>query len=412
MLLGFLTALTVYLITAQNVFAVSVTISNVPSTVTDQPFNIDVSVTGAGTGTNYIRANLFPTGSSNYFGYTFNGSSFINSSVYSDYLPVNIDSSGNWNGTIQAKLDPSNFFTGPGSYSLKVRRYTPTGSTYTWSNEVTVNINYANPTPTPTPSPTLSPTTSITPTPQPDIFSFSAAPIQINSNLSFTIPVQLNLPSSPNTLFYLKGAFKKSDSSNYFGLTKVGSNWIKNSNSYSDQLQITTDSSGSWSGNLDLQPDSTDSGFTGSGQYVFKIARYSSNGSGPNWSNETTVTITQVSSPSPTSTPAPTISIKPTPAVTPKTSTELDNNQATVAGEFIEATPSTNSSTSPTNPPSEFKNEKQSNPLPFIAAGLILISSSAVYIMHLHSLQSKIWQFIKPRLPMKLKSWPLGWLKH
>ncbi len=45
------------------IFAVTVTISNIPSTITDQPFNMDVAVSGAQANTtNYLRANLFPTG--------------------------------------------------------------------------------------------------------------------------------------------------------------------------------------------------------------------------------------------------------------------------------------------------------------------------------------------------------------
>ena len=116
--------LSIFLNIANPVYAVSVTISNTPSSITDQPFSLNVSISGAQTGTNYLRANLFPTGTTSYFGYTYNGSAYINSSDFSQYLPVTIDSSGNWNGSIQAKLDSSlSYFTGSGSYSLKVRRY-------------------------------------------------------------------------------------------------------------------------------------------------------------------------------------------------------------------------------------------------------------------------------------------------
>ena len=144
------------------IFAVTVTISNYPSVISDQPFNFDVSVSGAQSGTNYLRANLFLSGTTKYFGYTFNGSNFANSSDYSQYLPITIDPEGTWIGSIQAKLDPdSSYYNGPGTYSLKVRRYTQSGSSYTWSNEVNLSINL----PTPTPSPTPSPTPTSTPTP-------------------------------------------------------------------------------------------------------------------------------------------------------------------------------------------------------------------------------------------------------
>lgn len=154
---------------ATPVYAVSVTISNIPSSISDEPFSIDVSITGAQAGNNYLRANLFTSGTTKYFGYTSNGTSFVNSSDYSQYFPITIESSGNWSGTIQAKLDPdSSYYTGPGSYSLKVRRYTQSGSSYTWSNEVNLTINFATPSPAPTPIPTtLSPLPSPTPSPAP-----------------------------------------------------------------------------------------------------------------------------------------------------------------------------------------------------------------------------------------------------
>ena len=103
--------------------------------------------------------------------------------------------------------------------------------------------------------------------------------------------LDLNLSSNPITTFYLKGAFKKSESSNYFGHTKVGSSWIKNGSPYQDQYKITTDSSGKWSGIIEVQPDVLDSGYEGSGDYIFKVGRYTSSGSGPTWSNESNIKI-------------------------------------------------------------------------------------------------------------------------
>ncbi len=148
------------------VLAVSVTIPNTPLSVTDQPFNIDVAVSGAQAGTNYLRANLFSPGTTKYFGFTYNGTAFNNSSDYSQYLPITIDSSGSWSGIIQAKLDTdSNYYQGPGAYSLKVRRYTQSGSSYTWSNEASVDVSLPTPSPTPAPTPTPSPTPTPAPTP-------------------------------------------------------------------------------------------------------------------------------------------------------------------------------------------------------------------------------------------------------
>jgi hypothetical protein len=148
--------------------AVSVTISDLPASVTDQPFTFNVSVSGAQSGTNYLRANLFKTGTTDYFGFTNNGTSFYNGSDYSQYLPITIDSSGNWSGTLTSKVDTSsNNYQGPGEHSIKVRRYTSSGSSYTWSNESLVTISLPTPTPIPTNTPTPSATNTPTPTLKP-----------------------------------------------------------------------------------------------------------------------------------------------------------------------------------------------------------------------------------------------------
>ncbi len=123
-------------------------------------------------------------------------------------------------------------------------------------------------------------------------FTISNLPSQLNSDQVLVISVNLNLPNNPTTNFYLKGAFKKPDSSNYFGLTNVGSNWIANGSSYSNQFLITTNSVGNWSGNLEVKVDEEDSGYTGSWDYIFKVGRYTQSGSGPSWSNEVGVKIT------------------------------------------------------------------------------------------------------------------------
>jgi hypothetical protein len=176
--------------------AVSVNISNIPSSVTDQPFSIDVSVASASAGTNYLRANLFPTGTTSYFGYTYNGSDYINSSNYSEYFPITIPSSGSWSGTIQAKLDSaSSHYSGPGSYSLKVRRYTQSGSSYTWSNEVLLSVDFTLPTPSPSESP--SPTPSSSPSPS---ASASTSSSKTTKTTASTTPAKSSSPTpTPST---------------------------------------------------------------------------------------------------------------------------------------------------------------------------------------------------------------------
>lgn len=294
--------------------AVTVTTSN-PTSITNQPFSVTISVSGAvANTTNYLEVDLFQTGTTSYFGYTNNGSSFIkngSSSNCTQYYSIPIDSTGSWSGTIEGQLDSSSSnYTGPGSYSLKVRRYTASCS-YIWSNEVILTIN--------APSPTPSSTSSSSPATSPsNTFTISNIPQSINSNASFNASINLSLPSNPNANFYIKGAFQKSGSSNYFGKTSVGGSFIKNSSSYSNQASINTDSNGSYSGSLTVMPDDSDSGFLGDGDYSFKVGRYSSDGSGPSWSNEATIHINEVaaSTQTPSPTPSATTSKSPSPSST------------------------------------------------------------------------------------------------
>lgn len=271
-----------------SVFAVTVNILEAPATISDEPFAIKVSISGAQAGTNYLRANLYPKGTTSYFGYTFNGSSYYNGSDYSRYLPVTIDSTNTWSGEIQAKLDKSSpYFKGNDFYNLKVRRYTKSGSSYTWSNEVGVNIEDSTPTTTPTPQPTSQPSTASTPKTS---FVISSSQTSLEQVEVLTTTVAMT-GLKPNTSYFLKGAFRKPSSINYFGQTQVDTTWVKNNKSYSNQFPIESDNQGALNGSLSFLPDFEDSGFAGEGEYLFKVARYTSEGSGPAWSNELTITL-------------------------------------------------------------------------------------------------------------------------
>lgn len=172
----------------------------------------------------------------------------------------------------------------------------------------------ASPTPTPSPTntPTPSPTASPTPTPS-SSFTISNVPANINSDQSFTVNISLTLPSNPDANYYLKGAFKKVDGTRYFGLTKKDSNWIGYGEDYPQQYKISTDSSGTWSGTLEIKPDIYDSDYKGTGDYTFKIGRYTQGGS-LTWSNEQSVRITDTQSPTPTPNPTTTSKIQPSPS--------------------------------------------------------------------------------------------------
>lgn len=84
---------------------------------------------------------------------------------------------------------------------------------------------------------------------------------------------------------YLKAAFFKEGSTNYFGFIKKGEEWVKNSTTALEQKQITI---GSWDGNSSVKSDFSDTGFSGSGSYNFKLGFYyitsGGNTSSINWS--------------------------------------------------------------------------------------------------------------------------------
>lgn len=276
----------------------------------------------------------------------------------------------------------------PGLYYWKVGAKDSNG-TWFWSN--TWSFILTNSTPIPSPSSTPTPSPTLSPTPSPSLtssssFTISNTPSQINSNQLFNVSVNLSLPNNPNEKFYLKGAFKKSDSSNYFGLTKVSGSWIKNGSTYSNQFPITTDSSGNWSGNLEVKPDDEDSGFIGSGGYIFKVGRYKeSNNPSVIWSNESNVEITQVSVSIDTdnseSTPQP--SINPTNNLLPQTKSVL--SKTTSAPKFNYQIASVAAATSSATPSAkaEVKNQKQTSPMFWIGLVFIFAGISSLGYIYL-----------------------------
>lgn len=85
---------------------------------------------------------------------------------------------------------------------------------------------------------------------------------------------------------YLKGAFYKEGSTNYFGFTKSNDSWIKNSATSLFQREVMV---GVWDNQLFVKPDYEDTGFAGAGDYKFKLGFYylssSGNVSSVNWSS-------------------------------------------------------------------------------------------------------------------------------
>lgn len=260
-----------------------------------------------------------------------------------------------------------------------------------WSN--VWNFTLISSAPTPTETPMSTPPTTSTPTPfstsQPNSsFIISNTPSQIYSDQSFSVSVNLSSPNNPNTKFYLKGAFKKAGGSNYFGLTEVSGDWVTNGSSYSDQFPVTTDSSGSWPGNLEVKPDSEDKGFTGTGDYIFKVGKYNASDASPSvsWSNEVTINIiytgnsdadnssTNKSSQTNSQVTPTSVKTKPITSIS-KTSSKSKYSDTSMYQSATVAGTATSTASATTEAKLEIKNQKQISPIIWI--GLIFIFAGA-----------------------------------
>lgn len=273
---------------------------------------VDLSLQGQANKNYFLEGAFKKVDGSNYFGLTQKDGNWVTytSSNFSTLPEVTTDDQGTWHGTLKIKLDTaSSNFNGNGNYVLQIKRFTEGGSSSFSDNQVQVAVSGS--VASPAPSASSGPTASSSPDASLDSndgklhFTFSAAPSSVNSDQTFSVSVVLS-NDKPNQELYLKGAFFKDGSTNYFGKTQINGTLVKNSASYSDQQKITTDSGGNWSGSLTVMPDDSDSGFTGSGNYKFKIAKYTSSGSGPTWTDSVTITINYIATPAPSSNPTAT----------------------------------------------------------------------------------------------------------
>lgn len=303
--------------------------------------SIALSLQGQGNKIYHLEGALKKEGTANYFGLTWNDSEWVKYTAgnnFSSLKKITTDQFGKWQGIVKVKIDQeSSLFSGNGIYILRFKRFTSTGSSSYWSdNSINLTIYSSSPTtqssPPPSPTPSLSPSSSPNPSSS-TTFTISQIPPTIDSTQSFAVTANIT-NFSPNSRYYLKGAFLKTGSSNYFGKTKVGGSWMKNSQSYSNQIPITTDPSGNFSGQIEAMADPDDSGFTGAGEYLFKVARYTQEGSGPIWSNQVTINIThseETSISSSTTTPSETVnstSQSTTSQNSPQTTPKLPKNSS------------------------------------------------------------------------------------
>lgn len=152
------------------VSAVTITTSNLPPAITDQPFSLDVSVSGASAGTNYLRIDLYKEGTTNYFGETYVNSGWYRGSGGKMYFPITIVSKQTWSGSIQGRVGNPTLteFPETGIYKLRIRRYTNSGNQASSDKQTPQDINITLVQTSPSISPTPSPVSSLsaqTPTP-------------------------------------------------------------------------------------------------------------------------------------------------------------------------------------------------------------------------------------------------------
>ncbi len=187
-------------------FAATFTFSNTPSSIQDnQSFSVNVSLSINGSSGNiyYIKGDFASVNSStSYLGFTkdnfgnwYNGKPTLD---YTKLFKITMDSSNQWSGAISFKPDASDSgYKGPGNYNFKLRRYTSTGNSYTWS-DATVQLaitSSSTPTPTPTPTPIPVPTSKSSSSPTP---TESPATSLISPTENTPVAVELATSTSPN----------------------------------------------------------------------------------------------------------------------------------------------------------------------------------------------------------------------
>lgn len=172
--------------------------------------------------------------------------------------------------------------------------------------------------------------------------SIQNTPSSVNQSDEFSVDVSLGCSGCADS--YLRGVFYDSGTS-YFGYTQDNSGNFSNApgSNCTTFFKIAQSDlvSGSWSGKIKFKPDSSSAYFKGSGEYSFKVGRYTSSCSSPSvWSQEVVIDIvgptsTPTSAPSatpnfsPTKTPTPYLSTAST--LTPKTISKAVKSASTVA---------------------------------------------------------------------------------
>jgi hypothetical protein len=170
-------------------------------------------------------------------------------------------------------------------------------------------------------------------------FTFDGAPSSIYFEDNFAVNFHLQVNNSSGKSYFIKGAFSYSQTpTSYFGYTKNNEGSWHNGSDKNGYYKITMDENGEWEGAVEVKLDPYDSGYKGSGEYNFKLGRYTEGGSSPTYcdkeSEACSVAVIKVTAPTPTSTPTPTSPPSPTPTKTP-TPTKSQISYLTPTGQAL-----------------------------------------------------------------------------
>lgn len=161
--------LAIFLFCPKKTLAVTITIDNFPSSISSDAFNVDVSIIGSNPGTNYLRVDLYKEGTTKYFGETWSGTSWYEGSDGNQYFPIAIGPESTASATIQGRVGNPTLgeYPGPGSFKLRIRRYTSSGNPASKDQQTPVDVQITVPIQSPTPSPSSSPSPSSAPASSP-----------------------------------------------------------------------------------------------------------------------------------------------------------------------------------------------------------------------------------------------------
>lgn len=241
----------------------------------------------------------------------------------------------------------------------------------------------------------------------------------------------LTQTSCPNTRCFLQGMYTLTTANKYFGFTESNDhNWYLYDGSPNPQVIREvffnfTPIEGTWSGQIKVKPDYSDSDYAGPGDYIIRVRRYTGNTDGPTneKSNDITISLNySATTPTPTPTPLPSITSTPTSTPVPTNSSSSRSSQSssiapstitptktptpkisessalspstsssltTIAGLEIETIPETSESailaaeddaTASPTPPTE-KVLRRSNRIPLLLAGISLFSVSSLLLV-------------------------------